>query len=73
MSTVLKKENRSVQEKVRLSNPLQRMRSERRVALLIFNGLLLMAALMQLLGHTFQEKHVVPPVEPPPLSLETYE
>ncbi len=32
------------------SNPLARMRRERRVALIIFNGLLLLAACIQLLG-----------------------
>ena len=73
MSFPSRNENHSLQEKVRLSNPLQRMRGERRVALLIFNVLLLMAALMQLLGHAIQEKHTVTSVEPPPMHMESHE
>jgi len=73
MSFPSRNESHSLQEKVRLSNPLLRMRRERRVALLIFNVLLLMAALMQLLGYAIQEKHTVTSVEPPPILLESYE
>lgn len=63
----------SLQDNVRLGNPLQRMRSERRIALLVFNALLLMAALMQLLGYSFQEKHTDDAFEPSPIAVESFE
>ncbi|HDP35277.1 MAG TPA: hypothetical protein ENN29_09235 [Candidatus Hydrogenedentes bacterium] len=46
----LSKADKGLQESVRLRDPLRRMRRERRIALLFFNGLLAAAALMQLIG-----------------------
>lgn len=54
MSISLQKQENSDEhfssEKMRMSNPLHRMRRERWVGLLIFNGFLLAAALIQVLG-----------------------
>jgi hypothetical protein len=73
MSLFSKNESRALQERVRLGNPLQRMRSERRVALIVFNVLLLAAALMQLLGYGIPIAHEEMPVQPPLTVMESYE
>lgn len=62
------REGNALKEKVRMSDPLQRMRRERRVALLLFNLLLLVTALIQLLGYAMQERPKVAP--PPPIQME---
>lgn len=68
-----KNESRALNESVRLGNPLQRMRSERRVALLVFNALLLAAALMQLLGYGIPIAHEEKPTQPSTTVMESYE
>ena len=62
--------NHAVKEKVRLLDPLKRMRSERRVALIVFNLLLLAAVLMQLMGYSVKDRRSVPVAEPPAIQME---
>ena len=57
-------------EKVQLLDPIKRMRSERRVALIILNLLLLVAALMQVLGYAVKDKHTVSTSEMPAIQME---
>ncbi len=57
-------------EKVQLLDPIKRMRSERRVALIILNLLLLVAALMQVLGYAVKGKHTVSTPEMPAIQME---
>jgi hypothetical protein len=62
---------RALQEAVRLCDPLWRMRVERRVTLLLFNGLLFMVVLLYALSYGIMP-HSSPPaaLEPPPAFLE---
>ncbi len=73
MSLFSKNESRALQERVRLGNPLQRMRSERRVALIVFNALLLAAVLMQLLGYGIPISQEKLPVPSPTAVMESFE
>ena len=60
-----------LKERMRMGNPLQRMSSERRYALLFFNLFLLAAVLMQLLGVALQERPVAVPVDLPSVQMES--
>lgn len=70
MSSSVEIPNHAIKEKMRLLDPLKRMRSERRVALIIFNLLLLAAALMQVLGYAVKDKQTVSTSEMPAIQME---
>ena len=64
-------DSRFWKNKVRMGDPLCRMRSERRLALVFFNLLLLAAVLMQLLGYALQGRHDAAALDLPPVQMES--
>lgn len=63
--------SRVLKDRLFMSNPLRRMRAERRLALFFLLLVLAAAVLMQLLGYALQEKHHEYPLELPMKQVES--